>query len=153
MSNHRWSSGEALPAPTTPPTATRPSTVDMTTVESSTVVWTAERIRALGTVTTVPVAAAIFGLSRSVAYDLVKTNQFPVPVLRFGHRYRIPVAAILTALHLPHSGPDCSSPNIQSPQPRSQHLVVPRSDPSAEPPPGTDGGGMPRLDPRRPRTR
>ncbi len=62
--------------------------------------WTAERIRALGTVTTVPVAAAIFGLSRSVAYDLVKAGTFPVPVLRFGSRYRIPVAAILTVLHM-----------------------------------------------------
>ncbi|GIH21495.1 hypothetical protein Raf01_96670 [Rugosimonospora africana] len=43
----------------------------------STSAWTPERIRALGTVTTVPIAAAIFGLSRSVAYDLVKTGQFP----------------------------------------------------------------------------
>ncbi|MGI5180157.1 helix-turn-helix domain-containing protein [Dactylosporangium sp. CA-152071] len=63
--------------------------------------WTAERIRALGTVTTVPTAAAIFGLSRSVAYDLIKTGTFPLPVLRFGRRYRIPVTAILTALHMP----------------------------------------------------
>ena len=64
-------------------------------------VWTAQRIRALGTVTTVPTAAAIFGLSRSVAYDLIKAGTFPVPVLRFGSRYRIPVAAILTALRMP----------------------------------------------------
>ncbi|MFG2045326.1 helix-turn-helix transcriptional regulator [Dactylosporangium sp. NPDC048998] len=71
--------------------------------------WTAESIRALGAVTTVPVAGAIFGLSRSVAYDLVKRNQFPVPVLRFGHRYRIPVAAILTALHMPVEPPPPST--------------------------------------------
>ena len=64
-------------------------------------IWTEERIRALGTVTTVPVAAAIFGLSRSVAYELIKTNAFPIPVLRFGSRYRVPVAAILTALQMP----------------------------------------------------
>ena len=63
--------------------------------------WTPERIRALGTVTTVPVAASIFGLSRSVAYDLIRTERFPVPVLRFGARYRIPVQAILIALHMP----------------------------------------------------
>ncbi len=63
--------------------------------------WTADSIRALGTVTDVATAAAIFGLNRSVAYDLVKAGRFPVPVLRFGNRYRIPVAAILTALHLP----------------------------------------------------
>ena len=65
--------------------------------------WTAETIRALGTVTNVATAAAIFGLNRSVAYDLVKADRFPVPVLRFGNRYRVPVAAILTALHLPLS--------------------------------------------------
>jgi predicted DNA-binding transcriptional regulator AlpA len=67
--------------------------------------WTAERIRALGPVTDVPTAAAIFGLSRSVAYDLARTGDLPVPVLRFGGRYRIPVAAILTALHMPLEPP------------------------------------------------
>ncbi|MDG4803586.1 MULTISPECIES: helix-turn-helix domain-containing protein [Micromonospora] len=63
--------------------------------------WTAARIRALGAVTDLGTAARIFGLSRSVAYDLAKRDRFPVPVLRFGSRYRVPVAAILTALHLP----------------------------------------------------
>ena len=67
--------------------------------------WTPERIRELGTVTTVPVAASIFGLSRSVAYDLVRTEKFPLPVLRFGTRYRIPVPAILAALHMPAEPP------------------------------------------------
>ncbi|MFI7543793.1 helix-turn-helix domain-containing protein [Actinoplanes sp. NPDC049599] len=67
--------------------------------------WTPERIRALGTVTTVPVAASIFGLSRSVAYDLIRTGKFPVPVLRFGTRYRIPVPAVLAALHMPAEPP------------------------------------------------
>src|SRR2546421_37165 len=68
---------------------------------SPTAAWTAERIRALGTVTTVPVAAEIFGLSRSVAYDLIHADGFPIPVLRFGSRYRVPVRAILAALHMP----------------------------------------------------
>lgn len=65
-----------------------------------TAAWTPDRIHALGTLTDVATAAAIFELSRSVAYDLVRTGGFPVPVLRFGTRYRIPAAAILTALHL-----------------------------------------------------
>ena len=82
---------------TTPAAQSNP---DQTTIHGATQ-WTADTIRTLGTVTTVPVAASIFGLSRSVAYDLVRTGQFPVPVLRFGTRYRIPVAAILTALHMP----------------------------------------------------
>ncbi len=67
--------------------------------------WTADTIRALGTVTSVATAAAIFGINRSVAYELVKADRFPVPVLRFGSRYRVPVAAILTALHLPLTAP------------------------------------------------
>ncbi len=73
---------------------------------SATPPWTADTIRALGTVTSVATAAAIFGLNRSVAYDLVKADRFPVPVLRFGNRYRVPVAAILTALHLPVAADD-----------------------------------------------
>jgi predicted DNA-binding transcriptional regulator AlpA len=69
--------------------------------QPSTEVWTQERIRALGPVTDVATAARIFGLSRAAAYDLAKRGQFPVSVLRFGSRYRVPVAAILQALHLP----------------------------------------------------
>jgi hypothetical protein len=66
-----------------------------------TVVWTAQRIHALGAVTDLPTAGAIFGLSRTAAYDLAKQDRFPVPVLRAGTRYRVPVAPILAALHLP----------------------------------------------------
>jgi predicted DNA-binding transcriptional regulator AlpA len=63
-------------------------------------VWTGERIRALGAVTDLSTAASILGLSRAVAYDLAKTGRFPVPLIRVGTRYRVPVAAILAALHL-----------------------------------------------------
>jgi predicted DNA-binding transcriptional regulator AlpA len=66
-----------------------------------TAVWTEDKIRALGVITDVPTAAAIFGIGRSAAYELVQLGGFPVPVLRLGSRYRVPVAAILTALHLP----------------------------------------------------
>src|SRR5690242_3748746 len=99
-------------------TAAHRSTPDTAPGGSSpTAAWSADRIQALGTVTDVPTAAAIFGVSRSVAYDLVKAGTFPVPVLRFGSRYRIPVAAILAALHIPptpapddlHPGADLTS--------------------------------------------
>ena len=75
-------------------------------------VWTETRIRALGLVTDVATAARIFGLSRAAAYDLAKRGQFPVTVLRFGNRYRVPVAAILEALHLPlgDDEPPCATP-------------------------------------------
>lgn len=61
-------------------------------------IWTGERIAALGMVTDLATTARIMRFSRSLAYDLAKRDQFPVPVLRFGSHYRVPVAAILRAL-------------------------------------------------------
>ncbi|MEV0003458.1 helix-turn-helix domain-containing protein [Micromonospora sp. NPDC050980] len=69
--------------------------------QSDSAVWTVERIHELGLITDIATAAEIFGLSRASAYDLAKRDLFPVAVLRFGSRYRVPVAAILHALHLP----------------------------------------------------
>ncbi|BBH65307.1 hypothetical protein ACTI_19920 [Actinoplanes sp. OR16] len=66
--------------------------------------WTADRIRALGAVTNLPTAAQIFGLGRSLAYDLARTDDFPAPVIRAGTRYRVPVAGILAVLGIPSSG-------------------------------------------------
>lgn len=63
-------------------------------------VWTEQRIRALGAVTDLPTAGAIFGLGRALAYELAKNDDFPVPVIRAGTRYRVPVAPILAALHI-----------------------------------------------------
>jgi hypothetical protein len=81
----------------TPPTPTP----DSPTTASPELAWSIERIRALGAVTDVPTAGKIFHLSRSTAYDLAKRDAFPVPVLRVGTRYRVPVAGILTALGVP----------------------------------------------------
>jgi hypothetical protein len=68
-------------------------------------VWTVDRIRALGAVTDVATAGAIFGMSRSSAYELARTGRLPVPVLRVGSRYRVSVAAILTALGVSTDAP------------------------------------------------
>ena len=81
------------------------STASDPTDNDTTAVWTEQRIRALGVITDLPTAASIFGLSRTAAYDLVKQDVFPVPVIRVGARYRVPVAAILTVLHLAPDGP------------------------------------------------
>ena len=77
------------------------STADVDTASASTAGWTPARIRALGAVTDITTAGAVLGLSRSVAYDLARRGEFPIPVIRAGSRYRIPVAALLTALHIP----------------------------------------------------
>ena len=76
--------------------------------------WTEDRIRALGSVTTVPIACAIFGVSPTAAYPKIRADladgghRFPVPVLQFGRVYRVPVPAILAALGAtaPDPGPD-----------------------------------------------
>lgn len=62
-------------------------------------VWTVERIRALGATTTLPTAAAILGIGRTLAYELVATGQFPTPVIRAGTRVIVPVAPLLKLLH------------------------------------------------------
>ena len=71
--------------------------------------WTAERIRALGPTTDVATAADIFGIGRSTAYDLIRDGKFPLPLLRFGAKKRVPVAAILHALHLDTNTPASSA--------------------------------------------
>jgi excisionase family DNA binding protein len=43
-------------------------------------------------------AAALFHISRSVAFQAVKTGE--IPSLRFGRRIRIPTAAVRAMLHL-----------------------------------------------------
>jgi hypothetical protein len=64
-------------------------------------VWTERRIRALGAITDLPTAGRIFGIGRANSYQLARTDQFPVPIIRVGSRYKIPVASILTTLGLP----------------------------------------------------
>jgi hypothetical protein len=71
------------------------------TADNDNGLWTETRIRGLGAVTDLPTAGRIFGLGRSLAYELAKNDQFPAPVLRVGSRYRVPVAGILTALGIP----------------------------------------------------
>lgn len=118
--------------------------------ESATTVWTAQRIRALGAVTDLQTAAAIFGLSRTTAYALARTDQLPVPVLRFGGRYRVPVHAILTALDLPITDDEpttraaAGEPLIGSrldpvPDPRVDHPDTIRCRAAAAPPPDQHG--------------
>jgi len=95
--------------------------------------WTEDTIRALGMVTDLPTAASIFDLGRALAYELAKNNDFPVPVIRVGTRYRVPVAAILAALRLPaepgtctHAGSERGSPpgNQQHPPAAPGHTTT-----------------------------
>ncbi len=45
-------------------------------------------------------AAALLGISRTAAYELVRSGTWPTPVLRLGYRIKIPTAPLLTLLGL-----------------------------------------------------
>jgi predicted DNA-binding transcriptional regulator AlpA len=60
--------------------------------------WTPDEVRALGMTTDLETAAAIIGIGRTLAYDLVGTGNFPVRVLRLGRRVVVPIADLLTYL-------------------------------------------------------
>lgn len=62
--------------------------------------WSAEQIRALGTRTDLVTAGRILGIGRSKSYQLTRAGRFPVPVIRHGHRYVVPVAPILALFGL-----------------------------------------------------
>jgi len=62
------------------------------------VVWTAEKVRELGLVTSLETAAQILGIGRSKAYEMARTGQFPVRLMRVGRVYRVPVNAVLRYL-------------------------------------------------------
>ena len=47
-----------------------------------------------------PDAARLIGISRTAAYELVRTGQWPSPVLRLGHRIKIPTQPLLKLLGL-----------------------------------------------------
>jgi hypothetical protein len=71
--------------------------------------WTSEAVHALGVYTDLVTAGALLGMGRTKAHELARTGQFPVPVLRHGRRYIVPVTPIARLLHLTdpdHSGHD-----------------------------------------------
>lgn len=74
---------------------THTATDSTSTVPGVGEVWTIERIRALGVTTTLATTASVLGISRSQAYRLAATNQFPIPLIRAGSRIIVPVAALL----------------------------------------------------------
>ncbi|MEU4642268.1 DNA-binding protein [Micromonospora sp. NPDC023814] len=77
-------------------------------------VWSEERIRALGAITDLPTAGRVFGLGRALSYELARTGGFPVPVIRVGARYKVPVAGILTALGLQRPPGDLTPGGMRS---------------------------------------
>ena len=59
---------------------------------------TQEQILALPPVVDVPTAAAVLGVGRSAAYELIRCGTWPTPVLRLGKLIRVPTAPLLELL-------------------------------------------------------
>ena len=60
----------------------------------------ATEVRALPAVVDVVTAAEVLGIGRTVAYELVRTDRFPTPVLRVGRQIKIPTAYLIELLGL-----------------------------------------------------
>jgi predicted DNA-binding transcriptional regulator AlpA len=52
----------------------------------------------LPAVVDVPIAAKALGLSRTAAYELIRTGEWPTPVFRLGRLIRIPTEPLLALL-------------------------------------------------------
>jgi len=76
---------------------------DLMTDHPSMQVWTPHAVRQLGMTTDLPTAASILGIGRTPAFDLAKTGDFPVRLLRLGRRVLVPVADLLAILGDPPS--------------------------------------------------
>jgi len=70
---------------------------------------TDDEIRRLPPLLTVPEAARVLGVGRTVGYQLVRRRQWPTPVIRVGAQIRIPRAPLLALLGL--------SPTVGEPPP------------------------------------
>lgn len=54
-----------------------------------------EQVRTLPPVVDVATAAIVLGIGRTAAYELIRTDKWPTPVLRLGKLIRIPSAPLL----------------------------------------------------------
>jgi len=57
-------------------------------------------LRALPPVVDLRTAAAALDIGRTAAYELVRTGQWPTPILRLGGRIKVPTAPLLELLGL-----------------------------------------------------
>ena len=62
------------------------------------------RAQELPAMVDVVTAAAVLGIGRTAAYELIRTDAWPTPVLRLGKLIRIPTASLLELIQPPRSG-------------------------------------------------
>jgi hypothetical protein len=78
--------------------------------------WTPEAVRELGMTTDLETAAAILGIGRTLAFELVRTDRFPVRLLRLGRRVLVPTGDLLHYLGPSSMGPcaHCTGHNSEA---------------------------------------
>ena len=54
--------------------------------------WTADDVRELPVVVDLVTAGSVLGMSRGASYEAQRRGDFPVPVLRVDHRFRVVTA-------------------------------------------------------------
>jgi predicted DNA-binding transcriptional regulator AlpA len=55
-----------------------------------------------------PMAAMLLGLSKAHAYDLVRENAFPVPIIKLGRAIRVPTRGLRELLQVQGSTPEAA---------------------------------------------
>jgi len=76
---------------------------------------TATEVRALPAVVDVVTAGEVLGIGRTVAYELVRTDRFPTPVLRVGRQIKIPTAYLIALIGLdPGNAPEDSASPLRT---------------------------------------
>ncbi len=61
---------------------------------------TVEKAQSVPPVVDVPTAAAMLGIGRTAAYELIRVGKWPTPVLRLGKLIRIPSAPLLELIQV-----------------------------------------------------
>jgi predicted DNA-binding transcriptional regulator AlpA len=59
-----------------------------------------DRAREVPPVIDVATAAAMLGIGKSAAYELIRTGEWPTPVLHLGKSIRIPSRPVLELIHV-----------------------------------------------------
>ncbi len=62
-------------------------------------------LRKLPVVVDLLTAAALLGVGRTAAYEMVRSGRWPTPVLRLGSRIRVPTAALRELLSMSTESP------------------------------------------------
>ena len=72
----------------------------MSTMTPASLALTENDLRGLPPVIDVPTAAAVMGIGRTAAYELIRTERWPTPILRLGKSIRIPTQPLLDLLQV-----------------------------------------------------